>query len=164
MRNREAEQLSPKPHSLRQPPPLQPKPPGTTVSPPKQESSWNPREESKQMVVMSSSTKACPPVAVREVLDAKGYRTETHRHQVRACLNRLTEKGVLIQTKGTGHSSSYTLNKDNTAKKPASWGNLQRKKPSSSRNHLRETIFGSFHLSKTEIICPQIYSGKGPVS
>uniref|UniRef100_A0A4W3GQ53 H15 domain-containing protein n=1 Tax=Callorhinchus milii TaxID=7868 RepID=A0A4W3GQ53_CALMI len=89
---------------------------------PKQKPGFNLMEEIKQMVASAEHRRGLSVVAIKKTLDAKGYKPETHKHQVRASLKRLTDSGILIQTTGVGATGSFKLNKDNAAKKPTPRG------------------------------------------
>eukprot|EP00062_Callorhinchus_milii_P026255 gi/632988160/ref/XP_007882954.1/ PREDICTED: histone H1-like [Callorhinchus milii] len=131
---------------------------------PKQKPGFNLMEEIKQMVASAEHRRGLSVVAIKKTLDAKGYKPETHKHQVRASLKRLADRGILIQTTGIGATGSFKLNKDNAAKKPTPRGrrqrpprkllhgrNLQRKSQVHARNHLcpRESSKPSLPLPRS---------------
>ncbi|XP_060754324.1 histone H1-like [Neoarius graeffei] len=58
--------------------------------------------------------------ALKKALQAAGYDVEKNNSRIKIAVNNLVRKGVLVQTKGTGASGSFKLNKTQTeGKKPA---------------------------------------------
>ncbi|XP_062846608.1 histone H1-like, partial [Trichomycterus rosablanca] len=58
--------------------------------------------------------------ALKKALSAGGYDVEKNNSRVKLAVKSLVTKGILVQTKGTGASGSFKLNKKQTeAKKPA---------------------------------------------
>ncbi|XP_062866144.1 histone H1-like [Trichomycterus rosablanca] len=58
--------------------------------------------------------------ALKKALSAGGYDVEKNNSRVKLAVKSLVTKGTLVQTKGTGASGSFKLNKKQTeAKKPA---------------------------------------------
>ncbi|KAM9434767.1 histone H1-like [Clarias gariepinus] len=75
--------------------------------------------------------------ALKKALAAGGYDVEKNKSRVKLAVNNLVKKAVLVQTKGTGASGSFKLNKKQTeakktapkAKKPAAKKPAAAKKP-----------------------------------
>uniref|UniRef100_A0A4W3GVV0 H15 domain-containing protein n=1 Tax=Callorhinchus milii TaxID=7868 RepID=A0A4W3GVV0_CALMI len=64
------------------------------------ESSFKLIEEIHQIASSAEQCNGMSAVAIKKALDAKGYKTVTHKFQVRSSLKGLTEKSFLNQTKG----------------------------------------------------------------
>uniref|UniRef100_A0A3Q3K7S9 Histone H1 n=1 Tax=Monopterus albus TaxID=43700 RepID=A0A3Q3K7S9_MONAL len=59
--------------------------------------------------------------ALKKALTAGGYDVDKNKARVKTAIKNLVAKGTLVQTKGTGASGSFKINKkvDTQAKKPA---------------------------------------------
>ncbi|KAG9329085.1 hypothetical protein JZ751_007699 [Albula glossodonta] len=73
--------------------------------------------------------------ALKKALIAGGYDVEKNNSRVKVAVKSLVTKGTLIQTKGTGASGSFKLNKKQEAikKKPAKKAAVKAKKPAAKK-------------------------------
>ncbi|XP_066528932.1 histone H1-like [Hoplias malabaricus] len=72
--------------------------------------------------------------ALKKALAAGGYDVEKNNSRVKAAVKSLVTKGTLVQTKGTGASGSFKLNKKQSeAKKPAKKVAPKAKKPAAKK-------------------------------
>ncbi|KAG9329083.1 hypothetical protein JZ751_007697 [Albula glossodonta] len=73
--------------------------------------------------------------ALKKALTAGGYDVEKNNSRVKVAVKSLVTKGTLIQTKGTGASGSFKLNKkqEATKKKPAKKAAVKAKKPAAKK-------------------------------
>uniref|UniRef100_A0A4W3H3J0 H15 domain-containing protein n=1 Tax=Callorhinchus milii TaxID=7868 RepID=A0A4W3H3J0_CALMI len=71
------------------------------------ESSFKLMEEVHQIVASAEHRTGISVVAMNNALDAKGYKTVTHKFHVRSPLKGQTEKSFLTQTKGISATVSY---------------------------------------------------------
>ncbi|CAO2595427.1 Histone H1.5 [Lemmus lemmus] len=60
--------------------------------------------------------------ALKKALAAAGYDVEKNNSRIKLGLKSLVSKGTLVQTKGTGASGSFKLNKKAASEKPAAAG------------------------------------------
>ncbi|XP_063062253.1 histone H1-like [Engraulis encrasicolus] len=72
-------------------------------------------------VTASKDRKGVSLAAVKSALSAGGYDVQKNNSRVKLAIKSLVNKGTLVQTKGTGASGSFKLNKQQLAakKKPA---------------------------------------------
>ncbi|XP_063062259.1 histone H1-like [Engraulis encrasicolus] len=71
-------------------------------------------------VTASKDRKGVSLAAVKNALSASGYDVQKNNSRVKLAIKSLVNKGTLVQTKGTGASGSFKLNKQQlAAKKPA---------------------------------------------
>ncbi|KAI3352343.1 hypothetical protein L3Q82_005312 [Scortum barcoo] len=73
--------------------------------------------------------------ALKKALAAGGYDVEKNKARVRLSIKSLVAKGTLVQTKGTGASGSFKVNKkaETKAKKPAKKVAPKAKKPAAKK-------------------------------
>uniref|UniRef100_A0A672MWR4 Histone H1 n=1 Tax=Sinocyclocheilus grahami TaxID=75366 RepID=A0A672MWR4_SINGR len=73
--------------------------------------------------------------ALKKSFDAGGYDVEKNNSRVKIAVKTLVTKGTLVQTKGTGASSSFKLNKKQaeTMTKPAKKAAPKAKKPAAKK-------------------------------
>uniref|UniRef100_A0A4W3GHT1 H15 domain-containing protein n=1 Tax=Callorhinchus milii TaxID=7868 RepID=A0A4W3GHT1_CALMI len=71
------------------------------------ESSFKLMEEFHQIAASAEQRNGMSVVAIKKALDAKGYKTVTHKFHVRSPLKGLTEKSFLTHTKGISATVSY---------------------------------------------------------
>ncbi|KAM4619869.1 histone H1-like [Polymixia lowei] len=73
--------------------------------------------------------------ALKKALAAGGYDVEKNNSRVKIAVKSLVTKGTLVQTKGTGASGSFKMNKkvDAPAKKPAKKAAPKAKKPAAKK-------------------------------
>lgn len=73
--------------------------------------------------------------ALKKALSAGGYDVEKNNSRVKIVIKSLVTKGTLVQTKGTGASGSFKLNKKQaeTKKKPAKKTPVKAKKPAAKK-------------------------------
>ncbi|KAF4094205.1 hypothetical protein AMELA_G00010270 [Ameiurus melas] len=72
--------------------------------------------------------------ALKKALTAGGYDVEKNNSRVKLAVKGLVTKGTLVQTKGTGASGSFKLNKKQTeAKKPVKKSAPKAKKPAAKK-------------------------------
>ncbi|KAI7791863.1 histone H1 [Triplophysa rosa] len=77
--------------------------------------------------------------ALKKALAAGGYDVEKNNSRVKLAIKSLVTKGTLVQTKGTGASGSFKLNKKQTeTKKPAKTAAPKAKKPAVKKTAVKK--------------------------
>lgn len=102
-----------------------PVPPAVPAKAPKRKSTAKPKKSGPsvsdlilQSVATSNERKGVSLAALKKSLAAGGYDVEKNNSRVKLALKSLVKKGALVQTKGTGASGSFKLNKKAETKKP----------------------------------------------
>uniref|UniRef100_A0A669DQ10 Histone H1 n=1 Tax=Oreochromis niloticus TaxID=8128 RepID=A0A669DQ10_ORENI len=83
-------------------------------------------------VAASKERSGVSAAALKKALAAGGYDVDKNKARVKTAIKSLVAKGTLVQTKGTGASGSFKMNKkatDSKAKKPAKKAAPKAKKP-----------------------------------
>ena len=84
-------------------------------------------------VSASKEKKGVSLSALKKALAAGGYDVEKNNTRVKLAVKSLVSKGTLVQTKGTGASGSFKLNKQAEAKKPVKKAAPKAKKPAAKK-------------------------------
>ncbi|KAL4008078.1 hypothetical protein ACER0C_001930 [Sarotherodon galilaeus] len=87
-------------------------------------------------VAASKERSGVSAAALKKALAAGGYDVDKNKARVKTAIKSLVAKGTLVQTKGTGASGSFKMNKKATeskAKKPAKKAAPKAKKPAAAK-------------------------------
>ncbi|XP_031418165.1 histone H1-like [Clupea harengus] len=84
-------------------------------------------------ITASKEKKGVSLAALKKALAAGGYDVEKNNARVKVGIKSLVAKGTLVQTKGTGASGSFKLNKQAEVKKPAKKAPVKAKKPAAKK-------------------------------
>uniref|UniRef100_UPI0037E83947 histone H1-like n=1 Tax=Semicossyphus pulcher TaxID=241346 RepID=UPI0037E83947 len=86
-------------------------------------------------VSASNERSGVSAAAVKKALAAGGYDVEKNKARLKTAIKSLVTKGVLVQTKGTGASGSFKMNKKTEvkAKKPVKKAAPKAKKPAAKK-------------------------------
>uniref|UniRef100_A0A669EYI2 Histone H1 n=2 Tax=Oreochromis niloticus TaxID=8128 RepID=A0A669EYI2_ORENI len=87
-------------------------------------------------VAASKERSGVSAAALKKALAAGGYDVDKNKARVKTAIKSLVAKGTLVQTKGTGASGSFKMNKkatDSKAKKPAKKAAPKAKKPAAAK-------------------------------
>ncbi|XP_031136824.1 histone H1-like [Sander lucioperca] len=89
-----------------------------------------------QTVAASKERSGVSAAALKKALAAGGYDVDKNKARVKTAIKSLVAKGTLVQTKGTGASGSFKMNKkavDTKAKKPVKKAAPKAKKPAAAK-------------------------------
>ncbi|KAF1391165.1 hypothetical protein PFLUV_G00039090 [Perca fluviatilis] len=89
-----------------------------------------------QTVAASKDRSGVSAAALKKALAAGGYDVDKNKARVKTAIKSLVAKGTLVQTKGTGASGSFKMNKkavETKAKKPVKKAAPKAKKPAAAK-------------------------------